>query len=93
MVERGVLAFASGLRRDGRLDGPGEALVQTALVLARVLDRGPKLGEGPVAATARELRAVLGELAEGGDGGGDVDPFEEIVRGLGMPSSVRDEAD
>lgn len=89
MIERKTGEYLAGLRKTGDLDALGEALAQSALRLARTLDVGPAQGEGTIAATARELRATLVELAPKGGDDGDSDPFAQWERSLGMPSEIR----
>ena len=85
MIERTTAKYVAGLREAGDLDLMGEALAQSALRLARVLDVGPTQGEGTIAATARELRATLVELAPKGGEPDDDDLFSRLERELSSP--------
>ncbi len=84
-IERKVSAYAHHLRDAGDLDLLGEALAQTALRLARVLDAGPSKEDGTMAAVARELRATLAELGPKGGEPGDDDLFARLERELSSP--------
>ena len=75
------LATARTLRGLDAVSPAHEALSASALVLARTLDEGAGMA---AAAVARELRATLAALTEGGQGG-DADPLAELTALLSAP--------